>query len=201
MKRLFTFTFLLLFAMVLPLAAKGGGASVKHETEGTLSLGPLPLTIELPPISDEPIEITAKLEGNWHGKGTLVVTPSGVENQHIQIETFEGTLEVSHELDGLPSPIVVGLKAERGIVNAHKRASESPLDLFVKAKSIVLVDPVTGEEIPWLTDILGPMPNMIKIKDGELQFVKTTGKANSAPPRTQPIHKRISTWAEMKGKH
>ncbi|MBI1930103.1 hypothetical protein HYR99_38370 [Candidatus Poribacteria bacterium] len=200
MKRLFAFTFLLLFAMVLPLAAKGGGASVKHETEGTLSFGPMPLTIELPAISDEPIEITAKLEGNWRGKGTLVVTPSGVENHHIQIETFEGTLEVSHELDGLPSPIVIGLKAERGSVNEHKRSSESLLDLFVKAKSIVLVDPSTGEEIPWLTDLLGPMPNMIKIKDGELQFIKTTGRAHLAPPITPSIHQRISTWAEMKDK-
>ncbi len=200
MKRLFTFTSLLLFAIVLPLAAKGRGASVKHETEGSLSFGPMPLTIELP-ISDEPIEITAKLEGNWRGKGTLVVTPSGVENQHIQIETFEGTLEVSHELDGLPSPIVVGLKAERGSVQEHKRASESLLDLFVKAKSIVLVAPSTGEEIPWPAELLGPMPNMIKIKDGELQFVKTTGSAKLAPPITPSIHKRISTWAEMKDKH
>ena len=151
------------------------GASVIQVTYGVIYSGPMPLTFELPIIRAEPVDITATLTGSWHGTGTLIVTPSGVESNHIRAEAFEGTLEIRHELEGIDSPIVVYLEAENVNLTEKSRSAESPLDLFLRAKTVRLIHPVTGEEIPWLEDLLGPLPNRIKIKDGELQFLKSSG--------------------------
>ncbi|MCH8293754.1 T9SS type A sorting domain-containing protein [Candidatus Poribacteria bacterium] len=151
------------------------GASVIQVTYGVIDLGPMPLTFELPIIRAEPVDITATLTGSWHGTGTLIVTPSGVESNHIRAEAFEGRLEIHHKLEGIDSPIVVYLEAENVNLTEKSRSAESPLDLFLRAKTVRLIHPVTGEEIPWLEDLLGPLPNRIKIKDGELQFLKSSG--------------------------
>jgi hypothetical protein len=150
-------------------------AVVLHKKEGSLDLGPMPLKMKLLAISDAPVEITARLMGDWRGKGVQISTPAGVESQHIQVEGFSGKLEILHPLADIPSPLIVGVEAEDGAVTYQRRSPESPLDVFLRVRSMTLLDPVTGDELPWPEELLGPTPNRIKIKDGQLQFIKSAG--------------------------
>ena len=154
----------------------GRGRPVERQADGVLDFGPMTLSLPLATVSNQPVVVTARLQGTWAGRGMRVMTPSGVVNQTIQVDTFDGFMELSHELEGLPTPIIVGLQGEKGSVTQHRRSPESPVDVFLRVQAIGLTDFATGAPVAWPEDLLGPLPNQIKIKDGQLQFAKSTGR-------------------------
>ncbi|MDA1192725.1 MAG: hypothetical protein O3A46_13715, partial [Candidatus Poribacteria bacterium] len=145
------------------------GAHVVKETSGELHLGPLALTMcEL--------EAVASFDANWKGWAHVVVTPSGIRNRVVRIDTLRGRLTLEHDYEDVPSPLVIGIHATGGSLKEHvdvnlTRKPDVKTAITIKVDDISLFDVESGGEIEWHPDVFGPKPRVIRIRGDQVVFV------------------------------
>lgn len=149
--------------------------------DGTLEIGPLPVRIPLEATTT--LEATASLTGEWTGKGARVTRASGDTTEQIHFDTLDGVLTLEHAIEGAPSPLAIGFHAERGGLQIRvdgntETKPDKTYDLRVHMKSVAVSDPETGAELPWPTEALGALPNVIHIRGGV--FVLANAPARTA---------------------
>lgn len=159
----------------------GLATRVTTSSEGTFRLGPLP--VRMPVDETRTLEVVATLEGTWRGRGVRVVTASGLVNEQIHFDIFEGILTLEHSLEGIPSPLAVSLKADRGGIQTQfdldaEKKPEKGYDFRVHVKTLTAIDPESGTELPWPQE-LGTLPTFIRIRDGVLLLANVA----TLPPR------------------
>lgn len=140
---------------------------VTTSSEGTFRLGPLPVRISVDEMRT--LKVMATLEGTWRGRGVRVVMASGLVNEQIRFDIFEGILTLEHTLEGIPSPLAIGLKAERGGLQTRfdldaEKKPEKGYDFRVHVKTLTVTDPDSNTELPWPEEF-GTLPTFIRIRD------------------------------------
>jgi len=142
-------------------------------TEGTVAFGPQ--TVRLLLDRKNALPVTAALEGDWTGKGVRITRTSGVVIEAIRFDAFDGVLTLKHAIEGVPSPLAIGFRAERGSVQSRSvpnpdGTSRTVLDFHAQMKNLTLTDPATGAELPWPEEVFGPLPNVLHLRDDVLRL-------------------------------
>jgi hypothetical protein len=160
--------------LIFPLMSFADGVSERSEVvNAELKAVYENLEAELPILGQVSVDKTI-LDIKWTGKQNKVLTPSNNHNHHAKVESAYGDvimLGVSSSGFVIPE-IVVKIVVESGEMNEHraeKEPGEITVDVFFRVKSAVM------KIVPIVPIDLGR--GMVKIKDGQIQFLKTEGPA------------------------